>query len=142
MVAYSFQRQFVLPIRLGLVSGPPQPGAKRHTIRADGLKRHARPGEEVQLYTAQRTKQCELIGRARCTDAQPIEIHFRKNHWGSLDWVRIGGRKGKKIDGLDGLHNFSRSDGFVAWDSLRRFWRENHPKVDDFLGRIIFWEPL
>lgn len=45
MVAYSFQKRFVEPIRSG---------RKRQTIRAD-RKRHARPGEVLQLYSGMRT---------------------------------------------------------------------------------------
>ncbi|MEJ0016825.1 MAG: ASCH domain-containing protein [Acetobacteraceae bacterium] len=46
MVAYSFKRDFAAPILAGI---------KRQTIRAD-RRRHARPGEVLQLYTGMRTK--------------------------------------------------------------------------------------
>ena len=63
MSAYSFKRRFVNPIRVGLcldpifqigkhevseMEAPIRP--KRQTIRAEGKRRHARPGEIVQLY--------------------------------------------------------------------------------------------
>lgn len=51
MVAYSFKRQFGPPILAGTKGG---------TIRND-RKRHARPGEELQLYHGMRTKSCTLI---------------------------------------------------------------------------------
>lgn len=141
MVAYSFKRMFTIPIRLGLgleimpmiTSIRP----KRHTIRANRA-RHARPGEEVQLYHGMRTKQCELIGRARCTDVQAIEIHFRKRR--HSDWLRCA--KYGKLDCPSQLNDFAKSDGFFDWQALREFWRNNHPGVDDFAGVIIFWEPL
>lgn len=47
MVAYSYKRRFVTPIRVGLGLLP-----KRQTIRAHGLRRHARAGEELQHYCA------------------------------------------------------------------------------------------
>lgn len=137
MVAYSFQRRFGSPIRLGLVPGPAGKGAKRHTVRGD-RRRHAREGEEIQLYHGMRTKDCELIGKARCTETQGITIHFRKRR--SSDWLRCA-RFGK-IDRPDGLDRFARADGFTDWADLRAFWADQHPGVRDFAGVIIFWEPL
>ena len=32
--------------------------------RQDTGRRHARPGEQLQLFTGMRTRQCRLIGRA------------------------------------------------------------------------------
>lgn len=71
MVAYSFKKQFIRPILIGL--GAPlspdefavgmdefgnvsRPVGKRQTIRALGKRRHARPGELVSLYFGMRTK--------------------------------------------------------------------------------------
>lgn len=137
MTAYSFKRRFVLPIQVGLgLVDRPEITPKQHTIRAD-RKRHARPGEEVQLYTAMRTKQCELIGRARCTTVEPIEMHFRERR--RSDWVRSSTLG--KIDRPENLRRFAQSDGFEDWERLREFWREEHPGIDDFVGVIIFWEP-
>ena len=53
MVAYSLKPRFIPPILSG---------AKRQTIRAISRRRHAIPGETLQLYTGMRTKQCRLIG--------------------------------------------------------------------------------
>lgn len=68
MVAYSFKRRFAEPILAG---------AKRQTIRAD-RRRHARPGEELQLYTGMRTKSCRLIARRTCVDIQRVILVFRE----------------------------------------------------------------
>jgi hypothetical protein len=125
MVAYSFKRQFVRPIL---------DGTKRQTIRAD-RRRHARPGEELQLYTGMRTKECRLICRARCLDVLPIFIAFRKR--ARTDWVRVGG---KKLDRPSELDAFARHDGFKDWGELREFWRTNHPGVCDFRGVMITWD--
>ena len=47
VVALNFKQQFIPPILSG---------AKRQTIRAIGRRRHAIPGETLQLYTGMRTK--------------------------------------------------------------------------------------
>lgn len=52
MVAYNFQSRF---------AGPIKRGEKSHTIRKNGKRRHARPGEPLQLYTGMRTKSCKKI---------------------------------------------------------------------------------
>ncbi len=145
MVAYSFKRRFVLRIQVGLglaTPGPecPQvlPPPKRQTIRLD-RRRHARPGEEVQLYCAQRTKRCFLIGRARCTDVQLIRIEFERPRR-RRDRVYVGGvlrfAEHRELDA------FARADGFGDWSALRLFWHDEHPGIADFEGVLISWKPL
>lgn len=148
MVAYSFKKQFIDPIRVGLgidkfleAIGEVLP--KRHTIRANGKRRHARPGERVQLYHAMRSKKCMKIGEGICTAADKIKLHFyRSNEKGRLvnDFVltkRVGClRTVKKLD------EFARSDGFENWNALREFWRVEHDNATDFEGTIIYWEPV
>lgn len=162
MVAYSFKRRFVDPIRAGLgiaiepwkivavvgaKTGPlavgdavtfPTPAPKRQTIRADRA-RHARPGEEVQLYCGMRTKSCFLIGRARCTRTESIQLYFHKpgTRIDSVRSVATGWLQGEKQ-----LDAFARSDGFDDWNQLREFWNVEHDGIRAFDGRIIFWEPL
>lgn len=155
MVAYSFQRMFVPPILrgLGLACAVGHPShqflpeqinctPKRQTIRAPRgataksritgrqLYGHAQPGDELQLYTGMRTKQCMLIGRARCTDVKPIALHFDDPS------IWIGQEPRLDVD------EFARSDGFAdGWKDLRAFWARHHPGVTDFTGVIIYWEP-
>lgn len=149
MVAYSFKRRFVAPILVGLgysesaLFNLSEAKPKRQTIRAERRKRHARPGEELQLYCAMRTKSCILIGRARCTDAQPIRLYFaRPDNRGILrnDSVRCAAtgwlQRAKQLDA------FARSDGFEDWNAMRAFWDEEHDGIREFEGHIIFWEPL
>lgn len=134
MVAYSFKRQFIDPIRVGLglpdvlrrLSSPPPP--KRQTIRADRA-RHARPGEELQLYHGMRTKHCFLIGRAICTDVQPIRITFRRSR------IKIATQI---IEAPLWLNEFAQADGFDHWMAMRDFWAENHAGTV-FKGVIIYW---
>lgn len=125
MVAYSCKRQF---------EGSICSGTKRHTIRGE-RKRHARKGEILQLYTGMRTRQCRLIGTARCTDIRPITIIFDDTD-PRAERVIIAGIR---LD--DDLDNFARSDGFGSWLELKAFWRANHPRISNqFDGVIISWD--
>lgn len=133
MVAYSFKKQFVAPIREGLLVPPMRATLypKRQTIRA-GRKRHARPGEELQLYCGMRTKGCFLIGRARCVSAEPIELC-----WGAVHATVHFESGGRRL-----TNEFARADGFKNIDDMRRFWEAEHPDVDTFRGVLVRWEPL
>lgn len=119
MVAYSFKSQFVSPILSG---------AKRQTIRAD-RKRHARAGEAVQLYTAMRTRQCRLIGRATCLGTVPIRIDLPSNT------VTVGGAV---YSGWAMLDPFAMQDGFDGWLAMRDFWQTTHGD-GAFSGVLIRW---
>ncbi len=141
MVAYSFQRRFVAPICLGL--GRPVPAGfnhattpKVHTIRAH-RKRHARPGEMVQLYYAQRTKHCLSIGVARCTEVKPILLYFDP-HEPRFGMFRVG--REWTLDDQGELDKFAQSDGFEHWLEMREFWHAQHGPTVTFQGVIIYWE--
>lgn len=172
MVAYSFQKRFVTPIRYGLnlmpmgkegwmpcecVIEPGQRNAvpfdpfkhleptalpKRQTIRALGKRRHARPGEILQLYTGMRTPQCMKIGEARCTAVSDVVIAFgratRPSFFGSV--ISINGEA--RYMG-DGLNHFANLDGFEDWPDMVSFWDETHGITERaFSGVLIEWEPL
>lgn len=66
MVAYSFKPRFADPILSKL---------KRHTLRND-RKRHARPGERIQLYVSQRHPSGFRLGEATCTGVLRLRISF------------------------------------------------------------------
>jgi hypothetical protein len=141
MVAYSFKRRFVGPIRVGLgidIRGTefwsPRIAVrpKRQTIRAD-RKRHARPGEELQLYCGMRTKGCFLIGRAWCIAVTPISIEFNPIH----PIILVGGSPYR-----ENLTTFAHNDGFENWKEMRSFWFKEHPGIDIFVGVLIKWVPL
>lgn len=156
MVAYSFKRQFIQPISIGLgifpdgsidlggfncagkyrfpISNVP----KRQTIRAIGKRRHARLGETLQLYTAMRTKQCRKIGDARCTSALPVCLHFVS--WGSA--IVGSGKVPENCYFDERLHLFAQADGFESWEDMKEFWRTEHPGIQKFEGVLIQWEPL
>lgn len=147
MVAYSFKRRFVDPIRVGLssvsLSFDCQP--KRQTIRALGKRRHARRGEILQLYTAMRTKQCLKIGDALCASVEGVLLKW--SEWPAFMtydiserelgvWRRIGSTR--PILDMD---SFAILDGFASFDDMAAFWREEHGP-ETFEGVLIKWEPL
>ena len=120
MVAYSFMARFEPRI---------EDGSKDQTIRAD-RKRHARAGEELQLYRGMRTRQCRLIGRASCVAVLPIRIKLEDEE------ITIAGHVLHTPPMLDA---FARRDGFEDWEDMRRFWRETHPDTPVFSGQCIRW---
>lgn len=153
MVAYSFKERFINPIRVGLgqdplfelngralvsdMEVPIRP--KRQTIRANGKRRHARPGEIVQLYYGMRTKACYSIGVAKCTEVRCIVLSFT-----STPSVAIGGIGDERYATYAGagLNEFARADGFENWNDLVVFWRETHAYDSIFIGTLIEWEPI
>jgi hypothetical protein len=130
VVAYSFKKRFVEPIRRGLDKGPWQPGMKRQTIRGD-RRRHARPGEQLQHYCGMRTQGCFLIGRAVCREIRAIWIAFD----GQVSIATKGIIKDAKS-----LDAFAAADGFSDWAEMREFWNVEHGFLR-FGGKIIYWEP-
>jgi hypothetical protein len=118
----------------------PEARPKRQTIRAVGKRRHARPGEIIQLYCGMRTQHCFKIGEARCTEVHDIELTYSK-----IELDRGHGFDWKEIRTLDGLNEFARGDGFQDWSEMQQFWREEHG--DEFLKRpfkgvLIKWEQI
>jgi hypothetical protein len=83
MVAYSFQKRFVGRLLAGLEPGPWRPGMKRQTLRPPRRNnRHAYPGQQVQLYSGARTRQCRLIGRAVCLVHAPVALIWGDGRFG------------------------------------------------------------
>ena len=123
MVAYSFRARFRAPILAG---------TQCQTIRADRT-RQARPGEQVQLYTGMRTRQCRIIGRAVCTISSPVTIGVADG------WVDDG--CGRMTDPYF-LDAFAHLDGFVGWTAMATFWQREHPDVALFSGVLIRWREL
>lgn len=69
MVAYSFNARFELPIVTLRKTG---------TIRNVGKRRHAKPGETLQLYTGMRTRACRLLATAVCSSQDRLRIWFEQ----------------------------------------------------------------
>jgi hypothetical protein len=126
MVAYSFQPRFVQAILSG---------RKCQTIRAVGRRRHARPGEALQLYTGMRTRQCRLIGTAVCLAAEAVELRLSTAR-GS---VRTGNAGTCRIGDSQILDMFAEADGFSDWSALCDFWRATYGRRA-FRGVLIRWD--
>ncbi|GJD72603.1 ASCH domain-containing protein [Methylobacterium goesingense] len=130
MVAYSFKKQFGPPILAG---------TKAQTIRAD-RKRHARPGEELQLYTGMRTKHCRLVARVPCIAVEPVRLVFSRR--GPSELFEIAGTPLSPRK----MIRFAHADGFDSLDAMNRCWWAEHPPEEgdtlDFTGVVICWTPL
>lgn len=122
MVAYGFKTQFAEPII---------DGSKTQTIRAVGKRRHARPEERLQLYTAMRTKQCRKIGEADCFLVLNITIDFDTVSIKTDQWSIGPGRRSNRPRSASvqrQLDDFARMDGFADWSEMLAFWQKNHFK--------------
>jgi hypothetical protein len=128
MVAYSFRPCFIDPILSG---------RKRQTIRAISRRRHARPGDPLQLYTGMRTKNCRLIGRARCIGVVEVGLRFDADE----DLEGVIADPAYTLD----RDAFAQRDGFADWGALKEFWRTAHPTAfaaGAFAGVMICWGDL
>ncbi|CAA2140495.1 hypothetical protein [Hyphomicrobium sp. ghe19] len=113
MVAINFQAQFVFDIRAGV---------KTQTIRQTA---RCKSGDELQLYTGQRTKACELIGTATCAICEPITIaddFLAVRHW--------------RLPAGDAEH-IAKIDGFASLAAMRDWFRERYGLP--FTGHRIMW---
>lgn len=161
MVAYSFKKEFIKPIQAGLEILPvvdgypaevtiedgiarpfdstkdldPPVRPKRQTIRANGKRRHAREGENLQLYYGMRTKQCRSIGVARCSKVTPIVMRIPKDDAFLL--ISIDGAPEVEV-----TDEFAARDGFGSVEDMWLFWRREHADVAVFEGVLIEWEPI
>ena len=118
MVAYSFKAQFA-----DLVAT----GRKRQAIRAP-RKRHARPGEPIQLYTGMRTKACRKLVEPDpvCRSVEPISI--KHGH------VLVGEHPVTWEDTVA----FAHADGFNSVAAFLDFF-DALPSGDGFQGVLIKW---
>lgn len=132
MVAYSFKPSFVEPIRLL---------EKRHTIRLP-RKRHARPGEPLQLFTGPRMRPVRL-GAAICDRVVQVRLHLRDDVVTLDDAVEL--RTEQELD------EFAVRDGFNPgrrpalgpmrpWEYMSAWWRMTHPDHRIFAGVLIDWD--
>ena len=122
MVAYSFHKRFIEPIRAGF---------KTQTIRAQ-RDRHARPGERIGLYWGMRTAQCtKIIPDPRCTAIMAVELWFGP----ARDIIRITTDEVPVRD----IDAFAQRDGFTDAEDMAAFWATNHGLVCCFTGVLIEW---
>jgi len=135
MVAYSFMAQFAEPI-VTL--------QKLQTVRGN-RKRHARPGEPMQLYTAMRTRQCRKLLNVDpiCRDVRDIMIGLNSRHPLLIEAISIDGMA---LDDSE-IEDFAVADGFggaLAEGFARRrmgeFWVRHH-EWNRFQGVVLRWTP-
>ncbi|WP_432736509.1 hypothetical protein [Maridesulfovibrio sp. FT414] len=122
MVAYNFKDEF---------AGKVESGMKRQTIRAH-RKRHARPGERLQLYSRMRRKDCRKLVHPdpQCVSVEPIHISMVD---GTLA-VQVNGRD---LD-EDWRTDLARADGFESDQEMGLFFKSAHGLP--FSGVLIRWE--
>lgn len=139
MPAYSFMRQFVNPIRLGLglplladfvTDAPAGHEPKTQTIRLEGKRRHALRGEFVQLYFGQRTKYCRALGRSKCTESLPGRVICHP----ATIVIEIDGKL------VDDVQAFASSDGFASISEMHSWWVAAH-NYGPHRIRLVRWEP-
>lgn len=160
MVAYSFNKRFVPPVLAGLEPGPWVPGMKRHTLRLPRSAGHARPGQRVDLYTAMRTKQCQLLGRAPAALQVPVAVGFTGERFGI--WRRDGDAliAREHVDDLFGVahslalsqpgsvldqqaaESFARADGFADLAEMAAFFSTDRLEGAPHLDMVLIgWAP-
>ncbi len=153
MVAYSFNRRFVPAIESGI---------KSQTIRAH-RRRHARPGERLQLYTGMRTRACRLIrDDVVCSRIDEINIDLMSLAGLAVPKTRVDLARilvrwsdklvvsvnGKPLDRAE-CEALATRDGFSGWQfdsaalppfaAMVLFWMGTHgPGM--FEGVMISWE--
>lgn len=114
MVAINFQAQFAPDIRAG---------RKTQTIRKTA---RCKTGDELQLYTGQRTKDCTLIGTATCAICEPITI--------AEDYLATGYFR---LPSGDAAH-IAHIDGFANLAAMREWFRQRYGSLP-FSGYRIMW---
>jgi len=131
MVAYSFNARFAPRIAAG---------TKTQTIRAD-RRRHARPGELLQLFSGMRTRFCaKIMPDPLCIGVDPLALRFDAEGrivLAAIDGVRVAD-----------LPAFALADGFDSTDDMADFWRRTHGLAANSGGHFIFrgvlirWVPV
>jgi hypothetical protein len=114
MVALNFSAFFATKVEEGL---------KSQTIRA---KSRFYPGDQLQLYTGQRTKMCRKLGDAICEDITYVGLTERG--------ITLGDRR-RFPDDID---EFARLDGFDRFQSMWK-WFSSRYQTDSFNGYVIRW---
>lgn len=114
MVAINFHKQFAPDILSG---------RKTQTIRQSS---RCKAGDELQLYTGQRTKDCQLIGTARCAICESITI--------ADDYISCGMFR---LPSGDAAY-IATIDGFPSLTAMRDWFRNRYGELP-FRGYRIFW---
>lgn len=119
MVAYNFRPRFAPKV---------EQLEKRQTIRGPRT-RHARPGEPVQLYVDQRTRDCRKLVSPDpiCVSVEPVTIG---PSYVEVFWSRLP---------EDQLDQFAVADGFANAADMFDWFSKTHSLP--FTGVLIKWKP-
>lgn len=116
MVALNFMKQFVEDV---------ESGKKRQTIRENTK---AKSGCTLQLYYAQRTKQCRKLKETGCISVQKVIL--------LKTGVQVVGNTftaGYRADG------FAQADGFKTYADMWEFFAPRANENGEFIGYLIKW---
>ena len=129
MVAYGFNSRFEPLIAAG---------TKLQTIRAIGNRRHAEPGDRMQIYVGMRTKKCrKVIADPVCIVSEPITLEIPDSPT-KAGFYQIGDPALNMPKFIDA--GFAAADGFASVEEFIEFFIKAHgPGV--FKGRLIKWAP-
>ncbi len=135
MVAYSFHKEFAPLILLG---------HKRQTVRAH-RRRHARPGEAMQLFTGMRTRHCrKIIPDPLCIGID--DVRFDLTALADLNEPESAAEAetlatmarlfiaGTEIDSFFGKQCFAEIDGFRDM-----IFRGTKTPISPLCGMVLFW---
>lgn len=114
MVALNFSPQFADAVASG---------RKTQTIRQTA---RARPGQALQLYTGQRTKDCRKLADAVCVDCTYVGLNASGISLGDV----------RRFPG--DIDDFARADGFNDYAAMWKWFSERY-KTNSFTGNIIRW---
>jgi len=127
MVAYNFKKQFADDVEYG---------TKRQTVRAERKdNRHAKPGDNLQLFTGMRTKGCRKLRDAICSRVQKIRIEATEMF---IDGERLQAGSGNQFADPDNFDNdFAKADGFDEFMDMSEWFSDTHGLP--FEGVLIKW---
>jgi hypothetical protein len=128
MVAYSFMKRFAELIDADM---------KPHTIRDDNHNnRHAKTGDELQLYTGMRTKQCRKLRDTECIGSYEIDIDIRRQVVYLLaagEWLSLTPWH---------IRELAIKDGFESVDEFFSFFKERRDRVLIAWGEALWLDDL
>lgn len=124
MVAFNFQPEFADDVENRI---------KRQTIRRFA---RCKPGDTLQFYTRQRTKQCRKLGEGVCRRITPIKI-CRTEMFLNGKRLYPGTAVYGTIDDFD--NDFARRDGFPGFMEMAEWFLARYGALP-FEGWVIEWD--
>lgn len=131
MVAFNFKPEFVPKI---------ESGEKKQTIRRS---QRCNPGDDVQLYTGQRTKKCRKIKDSTCTKIVNVAIGEQEIRGKNTRFIQTehNGSFMQLIEGItcekEELDKFAVMDGFENSEKMFDFFKNQYGLP--FQGVIHVW---